>query len=178
MHHRDFVRAKAAFAAAHIAGPSLGTLIYQSVGRSAVFLFDAVSYVVSAVSLLLIRTEFRAAKREPEHDLAREILDGLRWLWKKPLIRYSLSLLKANQALRKFLYKNLYFSAALDPERNDAERVIRELFGFWMTKPESLPHNYQEKAEQEPLARVVCDYIAGMTDNFIYEQYAKYCGGS
>jgi len=79
---------EAAFAAAHIAGPSLGTLIYQSVGRSAVFLFDAVSYLVSAVSLLLIRTEFRAAKREPAHDLAREIADGLRWLWGKPLIRY------------------------------------------------------------------------------------------
>jgi dGTPase len=45
-----------------------------------------------------------------------------------------------------------------------------------MARPESLPHNYQEKAEREPLARVVCDYIAGMTDNFIYEQHAKYCG--
>jgi predicted MFS family arabinose efflux permease len=79
---------EAAFAAAHIVGPSLGTLIYQSIGRSAVFLFDAVSYAVSAVSLLLIRTEFRAAKVEPKHDLAREIMDGLRWLWAKPLIRY------------------------------------------------------------------------------------------
>ena len=79
---------------------------------------------------------------------------------------------------KEFLYKNLYFSAALDPEKNDAERVIRELFDLWMAKPESLPHNYQEKVGKEPLARVVCDYIAGMTDNFIYEQYAKYCGGS
>ena len=79
---------EAAFAAAHIAGPSLGTFIYQSIGRSAIFLFDAVSYVVSAVSLLLIKTEFRAAKPEEKHDLAREIMDGLRWLWGKPLIRY------------------------------------------------------------------------------------------
>jgi dGTPase len=78
---------------------------------------------------------------------------------------------------KEFLYKNLYFSAALDPEKNDAEQIVRELFKFWMTRPGSLPHNYQEKAGQEPLARVVCDYIAGMTDNFIYEQYAKYCGG-
>jgi predicted MFS family arabinose efflux permease len=79
---------EAAFAAANIVGPSLGTLIYQSIGRSAVFLFDAVSYVVSAVSLLLIRTEFRAANPEPAHDLPREIMDGLSWLWGKPLIRY------------------------------------------------------------------------------------------
>ena len=46
-----------------------------------------------------------------------------------------------------------------------------------MEKPEALPQSYQEKARQEPLARVVCDYIAGMTDNFIYDQYEKFCGG-
>jgi dGTPase len=77
---------------------------------------------------------------------------------------------------KEFLYKNLYFSAALDPEKNDAERVIRELFELWMAHPENLPPTYQEKTGLEALPRVVCDYIAGMTDNFIYEQYAKYCG--
>jgi dGTPase len=45
-----------------------------------------------------------------------------------------------------------------------------------MAKPESLPQSYQEKAGQESLPRVICDYIAGMTDNFIYEQHEKYCG--
>jgi dGTPase len=78
---------------------------------------------------------------------------------------------------KDFLYENLYFSAALEPEKEDAERVINELFAFWMKKPEALPSSYQEKAQQEPLARVVCDYIAGMTDNFIYEQYEKYMAG-
>jgi len=79
---------EAAFGAAHIVGPSLGTLVYQTLGRSAAFLFDAFSYVVSAVSLLLIRTEFRAARAEAPRDLRREIREGLRWLWGKPLIRY------------------------------------------------------------------------------------------
>ena len=60
---------EAAFGAAHIVGPSIGTLIYQTIGRSAAFLFDALSYVVSAVSLLLIKTEFRAAKAEASRDL-------------------------------------------------------------------------------------------------------------
>jgi dGTPase len=92
------------------------------------------------------------------------------------LATFSAEIEEERRGTKEFLYKNLYFSAALDPEKNDAERVVRELFDFWMAKPESLPHNYQEKAGQEPLARVVCDYIAGMTDNFIYEQYAKYCG--
>jgi dGTPase len=47
-----------------------------------------------------------------------------------------------------------------------------------MLKPENLPLSYQEKAKLERLPRVVCDYIAGMTDNYIYEQYEKYCGNA
>jgi dGTPase len=77
---------------------------------------------------------------------------------------------------KQFLYRNLYFSPALEPEKDDAERIIAELFEMWIQHPEKLPSSYQQKAEQEPLARVICDYIAGMTDNYIYEQYEKYCG--
>src|SRR6266850_45805 len=89
---------------------------------------------------------------------------------------FSPAVEKERSETKKFLYANLYFSAALDPEKNDAERVISELFDLWMARPENLPSSYQEKARQEPLSRVVCDYIAGMTDNYIYEQYEKYCG--
>jgi len=46
-----------------------------------------------------------------------------------------------------------------------------------MEKPESTAQSYQEKARQEPLPRVVCDYIAGMTDNFIYDQYGSSAAG-
>ena len=76
---------------------------------------------------------------------------------------------------KEFLYRNLYFSPALEPEKDDAERIISELFSLWTKEPEKLPESYQEKAQQEPLPRVICDYIAGMTDNYIYEQYGKYC---
>ncbi|MBZ5721438.1 MAG: deoxyguanosinetriphosphate triphosphohydrolase [Acidobacteriia bacterium] len=77
---------------------------------------------------------------------------------------------------KDFLYAKLYFSTALAPEKDDAERVIGGLFALWMKQPGLLPHNYREKAEKEPLPRIICDYIAGMTDNFIYEQYEKHCG--
>src|SRR4029077_14196291 len=70
-------------------GPSVGRSIYQTIGRGAAFVFDALSYVISAVSLLLIKTDFRSAEAETSRrDLRREIGDGLRWLWGKPLIRY------------------------------------------------------------------------------------------
>jgi len=77
---------------------------------------------------------------------------------------------------KDFLYENLYFSSSLSEEKDDAERVVTELFDFWMQHPETLPHNYQEKAHQESLPRVICDYIAGMTDHFIFEQYEKHRG--
>jgi dGTPase len=92
------------------------------------------------------------------------------------LVAFSAPVETERRAVKQFLYQNLYFSSALMPEKEIAERVITELFAFWMNDPESLPHNYQEKAAQDPLARVVCDYIAGMTDNFILEQYEKYLG--
>ena len=77
---------------------------------------------------------------------------------------------------KDFLYENLYFSSALASEKDDAERIIRDLFAFWMQNPAALPRNYQEKAAEESLPRVICDYIAGMTDPFIIEQYEKHCG--
>jgi len=91
------------------------------------------------------------------------------------LVRLGPEVEKERLVAKQFLFSNLYFSATLDPEKNNAERVISELFDLWMKKPETLPSSYRNKAKQEPLPRVICDYIAGMTDNYIYEQYEKFC---
>jgi dGTPase len=82
---------------------------------------------------------------------------------------------QARRSLKDFLYENLYFSQALAAEKEEAERITVELFAHWMEEPDDLPRNYREKAADEPLPRVICDYIAGMTDPFIYQQYEKYC---
>ena len=92
------------------------------------------------------------------------------------LITLSPPVEQERRVTKEFLHTNLYFSATLNPEKNDAGRVISELFNFWMAKPDNLPSSYQEKATQEPLPRIICDYIAGMTDSYIYEQYEKYRG--
>jgi dGTPase len=78
--------------------------------------------------------------------------------------------------IKNFLYENLYYSPSLAGEKDDAEQIVTQLFAFWMNHPSALPHHYQDKAAQESLPRVVCDYIAGMTDHFIVEQYEKHCG--
>jgi dGTPase len=74
---------------------------------------------------------------------------------------------------KTFLYKNLYYSEALQGEKVDAELIVGGLFGHFMAHPESLPPSYQDKAKVDSLARVVCDYVAGMTDNFIQSNYER-----
>ncbi len=74
---------------------------------------------------------------------------------------------------KAFLYENLYFSEALQTEKVDAELIVGGLFGHFMAHPENLPPSYQDKAKIDSPARVVCDYIAGMTDNFIQRNYER-----
>ncbi len=92
------------------------------------------------------------------------------------LAAFSAPVEEQRRGLKAFLYENLYYSPALAAEKEDAERITGELFAHWMEEPDDLPRAYREKAGQEPLPRVICDYIAGMTDPFIYQQYEKYCG--
>jgi predicted MFS family arabinose efflux permease len=67
--------------------PLLGAALY-SLRQTLPFLSDAVSYVVSVVSLLFIKTEFQAARALARRKLRAEIGEGLAWLWRQPLIRY------------------------------------------------------------------------------------------
>ena len=92
------------------------------------------------------------------------------------LAAFSPQVEQERRKIKEFLYENLYYSPALAAEKEDADRVVGELFAHWMEEPNDLPRSYREKADDDdPLPRVICDYIAGMTDPFIHEQYEKYC---
>ena len=78
--------------------------------------------------------------------------------------------------LKDFLYKNLYYSPGLLGDKATAEQTITELFQFFLSSPGDLPGGYHEKSEQEPLHRVVCDYIAGMTDSYVQQQHRLFLG--
>jgi len=73
---------------------------------------------------------------------------------------------------KRYLYETLYTCPHLEREHDKAEEVVTALFDYWISDPEELPQGYFEEVEMEGLARVVADYIAGMTDSFILEQYA------
>src|SRR6266700_1060614 len=72
----------------------------------------------------------------------------------------------ANRELQRFLHCCVYSSEALATERRRSTAMIAELFRFLVEAPGSLPDHYLEQSAGEPVHRVVCDYIAGMTDGF------------
>ena len=74
---------------------------------------------------------------------------------------------------KQFLNQNLYHSESLRPQKADGEKIVHDLFRYWIEHPGSLPGSYQRQMESETRARVICDYIAGMTDNYILDLYKK-----
>ncbi|MGE5645783.1 MAG: dGTP triphosphohydrolase [Acidobacteriota bacterium] len=76
-------------------------------------------------------------------------------------------------ALKRFLNSAVYSSAPLLEERQRSTKMIAELFQYFLDHPESLPDSSRGGFCEQPLHRVVCDYIAGMTDGFsrrVYQQ--------
>jgi dGTPase len=78
----------------------------------------------------------------------------------------------AGRQLKAFLHEHVYTAAPLLEEKERAAEKLGQLFRFYLDSPGSLPPAYQERAQTEPLHRVICDYIAGMTDNYLLRLHA------
>ena len=93
------------------------------------------------------------------------------------LVAFSPEVEAERREAKGFLYKTLYESKPLQPEKFKAEKVVTETFDFLVANPDALPPSYREKLEREKLVRVVCDYIAGMTDYYVEEIRNKLLAG-
>lgn len=74
---------------------------------------------------------------------------------------------------KQYLYDTLYTCPLLEVEHAKAETVVTELFEFWTHHTDQLPESYSRDIEMDGGPRVTADYIAGMTDHFILQQYAE-----
>ncbi len=72
---------------------------------------------------------------------------------------------------KRYLYDTLYTCPTLEAEHDKAENVVSTIFNFYMRDPERLPSGYLRESETEGLPRMVADYIAGMTDSYILQQF-------
>jgi len=80
---------------------------------------------------------------------------------------------QTNAAIKSFLHDRVYNSGVLLAERARSTSAIAAMFQFFLDQPHRLPLNYQEQAASTPLHRVVCDYIAGMTNRFFWRTWQQ-----
>ena len=98
------------------------------------------------------------------------------------IIRFSPDMWAKLQEIRAFLFERMYRAPSVVEMRRNVTIVVKELFPFYMSAPENLPSRWQADVAaattDEALARLVSDYIAGMTDRFALESHARHLGGS
>jgi len=93
-----------------------------------------------------------------------------------PLVTFSADMAQDLGRLRLFLHARMYRHYRVNRNRSQARRILVDLFGLFLKEPEVLPTEWFDRAhdlDEAGRARVVCDYIAGMTDRFAIEEHKK-----
>jgi dGTPase len=96
----------------------------------------------------------------------------------RPIAAFSSEIEEKQKPLREFLFQRMYRHIKVNRMMSQARRIVRELFGLFLAEPETLPSPWRERAmdaakDQVKRARVVCDYIAGMTDTYAIEEHRR-----
>lgn len=148
-----------------------------------------------------VETQFPgASERERFHESLRQLIDALVSgliegtvaaaraagvrdhsevrAYPKRLVVFTPETGAADRQLKEFLSRFVYSSEALSEERARSSAMMAELFQFFLDHPDALPSAYQRRMAAEPPYRVVCDYIAGMTDVFFHRTYRELLPGS
>jgi dGTPase len=98
------------------------------------------------------------------------------------VIRFSKPLYQDLKAIRSFLFHRMYRAPSVMAERAKVTRVINDLFPLYLANPSLLPAQWQPEAAaaagETALARMVADYVAGMTDRFALAEHARLCASS
>lgn len=89
------------------------------------------------------------------------------------LVTFSPTLEEQNRMLKHFLYEHLYKHYRVIRMAEKAQRILQALFESYIRNPQQLPPHIAQHLEHEELHRVVCDYLAGMTDRFALDEYKK-----
>ena len=97
-----------------------------------------------------------------------------------PIIRFSKPLYQNLKAIKGFLFTRMYRAPSVVAERQRVTAMIHDLFPLFLARPELLPSEWQEDVaaarDETALARVVLDYVAGMTDRFAIAEHQRLCG--
>lgn len=108
-------------------------------------------------------------------EAAPKTVDQIRSLG-RPVVAFSERMAATDRTVKAFLYRRMYEHWKLNRSHSKARRVVIDLFELLYAEPNCLPSPWREKAEQagpQARARVVADYIAGMTDRFALDEHRR-----
>lgn len=132
--------------------------------------YEAVRRLIGLwINDLLEETRARVKRHKPKSAADVRALD-------EPLVAFSKKLESPQRALRAFLYGRMYKHYRVNRMRSKAKRVLADLFEVFLNEPQTLPPPWNVVAnelDEAARARIVCDYIAGMTDTFALEEHRR-----
>jgi dGTPase len=134
-------------------------LIHESVRRLISIMIDDV----------LAETRRRIAQEKPSSSADVRAMN-------RPLVSFSNEMAAEEAALKRFLHEKMYRHYKVNRMMIKARRVVADLFTLFLTEPSVLPPEWQKLAKgakHKDTARVVCDYIAGMTDRFALQEHHR-----
>jgi dGTPase len=92
------------------------------------------------------------------------------------LAGFSAAVAQGNAQLKRFLFTHIYDHPAITQERDRSVQCLAQLFDHYLRSPGHMPSAYEELTQTAPRHVVVCDYIAGMTDQFLLRQHREHLG--
>jgi len=111
--------------------------------------------------------------RERRDRINTMVMDLIITNWNKQQINMSSQVQRATDKLRLFLFDHVYIDSEAKEEEDKARHVLQHLFGYWVKNHRNLPIEHQARSRIVGEERVVCDYIAGMTDRYAIAQFKQ-----
>ena len=93
----------------------------------------------------------------------------------RPEISMEPKVKEALDLLRNFMFENVYLGGKAKSEEGKAKEIVRFLFHYFKKNPSKMPDDYYRYIESDGIERVVCDYVAGMTDRYAISKYTDIC---
>jgi len=157
----DQIRAVALFREAHDA------VLARGVEDDRILRHQVVRHIIDRCVQDLLETTLSALR-----EARASSLEDVRGAGRR-LVTYSPDMAARVKELKEFLFQNMYRHYRVVRMGDKAGRILRDLFQTFAGEPLQLPPRYQRRIEQDGLYRVVCDYIAGMTDRFALDEHRK-----
>ena len=101
------------------------------------------------------------------------VCDAIRTSREAGTVTLSPAVEKALKDLRAFMFERVYRNPVAKSQESKAKDMLQRLYEYYVNHPESLPEDFQPQMTFDGLERTVCDYIAGMTDNYAVDKYTE-----